>query len=129
MIAVIAFALFAFIIGDLFSSGGFSTNQRCRKHQWQGYLIEDFRIKVSNVKVLKELLTAAANRVWDQEVSVALLTSEFDKLGLRVGEKHLLAVLKADPNKKSNVLVCLILRNLKNTQANPAQAQYLKDRE
>jgi peptidyl-prolyl cis-trans isomerase D len=29
-----------------------------------------------------------------QEVSVALLTSEFDKLGLRVGEKHLLAVLK-----------------------------------
>jgi hypothetical protein len=25
--------------------------------------------------------TAAANRVWDQEVSVALLTSEFDKLG------------------------------------------------
>jgi peptidyl-prolyl cis-trans isomerase D len=29
--------------------------------------------------------TAAANRVWDQEVSVALLTSEFDKLGLRVG--------------------------------------------
>jgi outer membrane PBP1 activator LpoA protein len=27
--------------------------------------------------------TAAANRVWDQEVSVALLTSEFDKLGLR----------------------------------------------
>jgi peptidyl-prolyl cis-trans isomerase D len=29
---------------------------------------------------------------------LALLTSEFDKLGLRVGEKHLLAVLKADPN-------------------------------
>jgi peptidyl-prolyl cis-trans isomerase D len=67
---------------------------------------EDFRIKVSNVeKVLKELLQPAANRVWDQEVSVALLTSEFDKLGLRVGEKHLLAVLKADPNiGKNNVL-------------------------
>jgi hypothetical protein len=38
MIAVIAFALFAFIIGDLFSSGGL-LHQRCRKHQWQGYLI------------------------------------------------------------------------------------------
>jgi peptidyl-prolyl cis-trans isomerase D len=37
-----------------------------------------------------------------QEVSVALLTSEFDKLGLRVGEKHLLAVLKADPNIGKN---------------------------
>jgi peptidyl-prolyl cis-trans isomerase D len=28
MIAVIAFALFAFIIGDLFSSGGFSTTSK-----------------------------------------------------------------------------------------------------
>jgi peptidyl-prolyl cis-trans isomerase D len=26
------------------------------------------------------------------------LTSEFDKLGLRVGEKHLMEVLKADQN-------------------------------
>jgi hypothetical protein len=32
------------------------------------------------------------------EVSVALLTTEFEKLGLRVGEKHLLEVLKADQN-------------------------------
>jgi peptidyl-prolyl cis-trans isomerase D len=38
--------------------------------------------------------TAAATRVWDQEVSIALLTSEFDKLGLRVGEKHILEVKK-----------------------------------
>jgi hypothetical protein len=51
-------------------------------------------------KVLKELLQLL-NSV-DQEVSVALLTSEFDKLGLRVGEKHLLAVLKADPNIGKN---------------------------
>jgi peptidyl-prolyl cis-trans isomerase D len=35
---MIAFALFAFIIGDLFSSGGFSTTSKM-KHQWQGYLI------------------------------------------------------------------------------------------
>jgi peptidyl-prolyl cis-trans isomerase D len=44
------------------------------------------------VKVL--LLQQATNRVWDQEVSVALLTSEFEKLGLRVGEK--LRDFKAD---------------------------------
>jgi peptidyl-prolyl cis-trans isomerase D len=41
--------------------------------------------------------TAAANRVWGPR-GFCMLTSEFDKLGLRVGEKHLLAVLKADPN-------------------------------
>jgi peptidyl-prolyl cis-trans isomerase D len=70
--------------------------------------------------------------VWDKRF-LALLTSEFDKLGLRVGEKHLLAVLKADQilvkSMFLNQRVCLILRNLKNTKANPAQAQYLKDRE
>jgi peptidyl-prolyl cis-trans isomerase D len=63
--------------------------------------------------------TAAANRVWDQEVSVALLTSEFDKLGLRVGEKHLMEVLKADQNigKKSCVLNAagILMQNSRNT--------------
>jgi peptidyl-prolyl cis-trans isomerase D len=39
-----------------------------------------------------------------QEVSVALLTSEFDKLGLRVGEKHLLAVESRSNIGKINVL-------------------------
>jgi peptidyl-prolyl cis-trans isomerase D len=67
MIAVIAFALFAFIIGDLFSSGGFSIHQRCRKHQWQDISFEDFRIKVSNVEKKEGITsTAAANRVWDK---------------------------------------------------------------
>jgi hypothetical protein len=33
------------------------------------------------LKKVRNYSTAAANRVWDQEVSVALLTSEFDKLG------------------------------------------------
>jgi peptidyl-prolyl cis-trans isomerase D len=52
---------------------------------------------VGNVeKRSRDHSTAAANRVWDQEVSVALLTSEFDKLGLRV--VHLMEVLKADQN-------------------------------
>jgi peptidyl-prolyl cis-trans isomerase D len=60
-------------------------HQRCRKHQWQYISFEDF-IKLSNVEKSTEGITStAANRVWDQEVSVALLTSEFDKLGLRVG--------------------------------------------
>jgi hypothetical protein len=56
-------------------------------------------------KVVKESLLQQQTRVWDQEVSIALLTSEFDKLGLRVGEKHILEVLKADQNigKKSDV--------------------------
>jgi peptidyl-prolyl cis-trans isomerase D len=57
MIAVIAFALFAFIIGDLFKVVVSIVHPRCRKHQWKDISFEDFRIKVSEVeKVVKVLL-------------------------------------------------------------------------
>ena len=138
MIAVIAFALFAFIIGDLFNSGGFSsTSKDVGSINGKDISFEDFRIKVTNVEKSQQGITstAAANRVWDQEVSVALLTSEFDKLGLRVGEKHLLAVLKADPNIGKNPMFLNaagmfdIAKFKEYFKSNPAQAQFLKDRE
>jgi peptidyl-prolyl cis-trans isomerase D len=49
---------------------------------------EDLELKLVMLKKSGQGITStqATNRVWDQEVSVALLTSEFDKLGLRVGE-------------------------------------------
>jgi peptidyl-prolyl cis-trans isomerase D len=98
---------------------------------------EDFRVKVSNVEKSSQGITstAAANRVWDQEVSVALLTAEFEKLGLRVGEKHLLAVLQADPNIGRNPIFLNAAGMFDSAKfkeyfkSNPAQAQYLKDRE
>ncbi|SEA61851.1 peptidyl-prolyl cis-trans isomerase D [Flavobacterium gillisiae] len=138
MIAVIAFALFAFIIGDLFNSGSFnSTSKDVGSINGSDISFEDFRIKVSNVEKSNQGITstAAANRVWDQEVSVALLTSEFDKLGLRVGEKHLLAVLQADPNIGKNPMFLNaagmfdIAKFKEYFKSNPAQSEFLKDRE
>lgn len=138
MIAVIAFALFAFIIGDLFNSGGFnSTSKDVGSINGKDISFEDFRVKVSNVEKSQQGITstAAANRVWDQEVSVALLTSEFDKLGLRVGEKHLLAVLQADPNIGKNPIFLNaagmfdIVKFKEYFRSNPAQGAFLKDRE
>jgi peptidyl-prolyl cis-trans isomerase D len=138
MIAVIAFALFAFIIGDLFSSGGFNTTSKdVGSINGKDISFEDFRIKVGNVEKSGQGITstAAANRVWDQEVSVALLTSEFDKLGLRVGEKHLMEVLKADQNIGKNPMflnaagIFDIAKFKEYFKSNPAQAQYLVERE
>jgi peptidyl-prolyl cis-trans isomerase D len=138
MIAVIALALFAFIIGDLFKSGSFSsTSKDVGSINGSDISFEDFRIKVSNVEKSGQGIssTEAANRVWDQEVSLALLTSEFDKLGLRVGENHLLEVLKADQNIGGNPLfmnaagIFDIAKFKEYFKSNPAQAQYLKDRE
>jgi peptidyl-prolyl cis-trans isomerase D len=53
--------------------------------------------------VVRVLLQLRQNRVWEQKF-LWLLTTEFEKLGLRVGEKHLLEVLKADQNIGGNPL-------------------------
>ncbi|MFV7235473.1 peptidylprolyl isomerase [Flavobacterium sp. ZB4R12] len=138
LIAAIAIALFAFIIQDLIGKGGLGQNTKdVGSINGKDISFEDFRIKVSNVEKSGEGITstAAANRVWDQEVSIALLTSEFDKLGLRVGEKHILEVLKADQNIGKNPLFLNaagmfdIAKFKEYFKSNPAQAQYLKDRE
>jgi len=105
MIVVIALALFAFIAGDLFTKGNFGKSSKdVGSINGKDIPFEEFRVKVSNVEKSQQGVTstAAANRVWEQEVSVALLTSEFEKLGLRVGEKHIMEVLKADQNIGKN---------------------------
>ncbi len=138
LIAAIAIALFAFIIQDLIGKGGFGKNTKdVGSIDGKDISFEDFRVKVSNVEKSGQGITstAAANRVWDQEVSIALLTSEFDKLGLRVGEKHLIEILKADQNIGKNPIFLnaagmFDLAKFKEYfKSNPEQAQYLKDRE
>ncbi|MCK8142828.1 peptidylprolyl isomerase [Flavobacterium sp. I-SCBP12n] len=138
LILVIGFCLLAFIIGDIFNSGGFnSTSKDVGSIDGKDISFEDFRVKVSNVEKSGQGITSteAANRVWEQEVSIALLSSEFEKLGLRVGEKHLLEVLKADQNIGGNPLfmnaagVFDVAKFKEYFKSNPEQAQFLKDRE
>ncbi|MBX9808407.1 MAG: peptidylprolyl isomerase [Flavobacteriaceae bacterium] len=138
MIVVIALALFAFIAGDLFKKGNFGKSSKdVGSINGKDIPFEEFRVKVSNVEKSQQGITstAAANRVWDQEVSVALLTAEFDKLGLRVGPQHIMEVLKADQNIGKNPMflnaagVFDEAKFKEYFKSNPEQAQYLKDRE
>ncbi len=138
LIIVIALALFAFIIQDLISKGTFSQSSKdVGSINGKDVPFEDFRIKVSNVEKSSQGIssTAAANRVWDQEVTLALLTSEFEKLGLRVGEKHILEILKADQNIGQNPMflnaagIFDVAKFKEYFRANPAQADFLKSRE
>jgi peptidyl-prolyl cis-trans isomerase D len=138
MIGVIALALFSFIIQDLFTKGSFGKSSKdVGSINGKDIAFEDFRIKVSNVEKSGQGITAteASRRVWDQEVTVALLTAEFDKLGLRVGEKHILEVLKADQNIGKNPMFLNaagmfdVAKFKEYFKSNPEQAQYLKDRE
>jgi len=138
MIIVIAFALFAFLLPSLFDKGNFGKSTKdVGSINGKDISFEDFRVKVSNVEKSGQGITStdAANRVWDQEVSVALLTSEFDKLGLRVGEKHIMEVLKTDQNIGKNPLflnaagVFDVAKFKEYFKSNPEQAKVLKERE
>ncbi len=105
LILVIGFCLFAFIIGDLVNKGGFnSTPKNVGSVNGKDIALEDFRIKVSNLEKSGQGMTStqATNRVWDQEVSVALLTAEFDKLGIRVSKKHIMEILQNNPQIGQN---------------------------
>ena len=138
LILVIGFCLLAFIIGDLFNSGNLSTTSNdVGSVNGKAISFEDFRIKVSNVEKSGQGITAtqAANQVWDQEVSISLLTAEFDKLGIRVGENHIMEIFKADQNIGQNPTFLNaagkfdVAKFKEFFKANPDQAQNLKDRE
>src|SRR5688500_6250546 len=105
LILVIGFCLVAFIVGDLFSQGGFNTTSReVGSINGKDIAYEDYNIKVSNVEKSGQGMTRtqAANRVWEQEIAIALLSSEFEKLGIRVGKDHIIETFKADPNIGQN---------------------------
>jgi peptidyl-prolyl cis-trans isomerase D len=138
LIVVIAFALFAFVIGDLFQSGSFGQPSRyVGSINGEDVSFEDFRLKVSNAEKSGQGISSvqAANQVWNQEISIALLTSEFEKLGLRVGEKHIVEVFKADPNIGQNPMFLNAVGKFDITKfkdyfkANPEGIQFLKERE
>ncbi|MBF4473320.1 MULTISPECIES: peptidylprolyl isomerase [Flavobacterium] len=138
MIGVIALALFSFIIQDLFTKGNFGKSSKdVGSINGKDIAFEDFRLKVSNVEKSGQGISAtqASARVWDQEVTIALLTAEFDKLGLRVGEKHILDILKADQNIGKNPMFLNaagmfdVAKFKEFFKSNPEQAQYLKERE
>jgi peptidyl-prolyl cis-trans isomerase D len=138
LILVIGFCLLAFIIGDLFNNGGFSSTPKyIGTINGKDISFEDFRIKVSNVeKSGQQGMTSAqaVNRVWDQEVSIALVSAEFEKLGLRTCEKHILEVFKNDQSIGQNQMfqtngVFDLAKFKEYFKSNPEQAQFVKDKE
>lgn len=138
LIGVIGFCLLAFIVGDLFSSGNIGmASKDVGSINGKDVAFEDFRVKVSNVEKSGQgmTVTQASNRVWDQEIAIAMLTAEFDKLGIRVGEKHVLEAFKNDQqigqnptfkNEKGEFDVNKFREFIK---SNPETAQAFKDRE
>ncbi|RZJ71607.1 peptidylprolyl isomerase [Flavobacterium sp.] len=138
LIGVIGFCLLAFLIGDIFTSGNLNlASKDVGSVNGKDITFDDFRVKVSNVEKSGQGMSAtqASNRVWDQEIAITLLTEEFEKLGIRVGEKHILEAFKNDPQIGQNPMfkgangefdVAKLSEFIK---TNPDAAQAIKDRE
>ena len=137
LLLAIGFALLAFVVQDLFTKGFKSLSKDVGSINGKDVTFEEFRVKVANVEKNGQGTTAtqAANQVWDQEVAIALLTKEFEDLGIRTGRNHIIEVLKSDPNIGQNpaFLNQLGKFDIKKFDAffnsNPEQAKMLKDRE
>ncbi len=137
LIAVIGFCLFAFIIGDLFQSGSFNqVPQDIGSVNGRDIPFDEFNVKVNNVEKSGQGITAAqaVNRVWDQEVTIALLSEEFDRLGIRVGQNHLIEILKTDPEIGNQPMFKDAAGNFSITKLNefiksrPEMQEYFKDK-
>ena len=97
LILVIGFCLLAFVVGDVINSGGFqSTPRDVGSVNGDEISYDDFRTKVDNVEKSGQGITSsqAVSRVWEQEVTISLMNTEFEKLGLRVSEEQVMDVLK-----------------------------------
>ena len=97
LILVIGFCLLAFVVGDVINSGGFnSTPNDVGSVNGDEISYDDFRTKVDNIEKSGQGATSAqaVNRVWEQEVTISLMNSEFEKLGLRVSQNQVMDVLK-----------------------------------
>ena len=141
LLIVIGFSLLAFVVGDFIQGGTFG-QQSSDVGSINGKDIpyEEFRVKVANLEKNGQQgqpvsQIQAANQVWDQETSVALLNEEFDKVGIRVSDKHIIDNFEKDPNigqnkMFQNELGKFDLNKFKEFfKANPGQEQYLTDRE
>ena len=137
-IGLIGFALLAFVVSDLVQKGQFnSASKDVGSINGKDIPFDQFRVKVANTEKSGEGVTAvqAANKVWEQEVNMALINEEYEKIGIRVGENHLIENLKNDPNIGQNpsflnALGKFDIKKFKDYfKANPEQAKMFADRE
>jgi peptidyl-prolyl cis-trans isomerase D len=108
LLLAIGFALLAFVVQDVFTKGFDSVSTDVGSVNGKDISFDEFKIKVANTEKNAQnqgqnmTSMQASNQVWNQEVQVALLNAEFEKLGIRVGEKHIIEAFKSDPNIGQN---------------------------
>lgn len=104
LIIVIGFCLLAFLVGDAFQSGSFSGSNDIGSVNGTDIQTQEFLQKVALAEKQGQGIsnTQAFNSTWEQEVKNIILTEEFEKLGLKVGDEQLINIIKQNPNLAQN---------------------------
>lgn len=100
LVLIIALALFSFVLADVIKSGGFSGgSNNIGSINGTKFEYQEFMSKVANVEKQQQGIsgTQALNSVWEQELRKALLSEQYDKIGLLLGKEQLMSVIKSDP--------------------------------
>lgn len=91
LIVIIALALFAFVLTDLFKNGGFTSDKNTSTVGLVGdeeITREEFAAQVENIVQQNQgrvTSMQAAKQAWDGKLRQMLLKQEYEKLGLEVG--------------------------------------------
>ena len=105
LIIVIGFCLLAFLVGDAFQSGTFGSDaNEIGSVNGTDIPTQEFLQKVAMAEKQGQGIsnTQAFNSTWEQEVRSIILSEEFEKLGLKVGDKQFINVIKQNPNFAQN---------------------------
>ena len=105
LIIVIGFCLLAFLVGDAFQSGTFGSDaNEIGSVNGTDIPTQEFLQKVAMAEKQGQGIsnTQAFNSTWEQEVRSIILSEEFEKLGIKVGDKQFINVIKQNPNFEQN---------------------------
>jgi len=105
LIIVIGFCLLAFLVGDAFQSGTFGSDaNEIGSVNGTDIPTQEFLQKVAMAEKQGQGIsnTQAFNSTWEQEVRSIILSEEFEKLGLKVGDEQFINVIKQNPNFAQN---------------------------
>ncbi|MFD2908275.1 peptidylprolyl isomerase [Flavobacterium ardleyense] len=105
LIVVIGFCLLAFLVGDAFQSGTFGSDSNdIGSVNGTDIQTQNFLQKVSNSEKQGQGIsnTQAINNTWEQEVRSIILSEEFDKLGLKIGDEQFINIVKQNPQLAQN---------------------------
>ena len=138
LIIVIGFCLLAFLVGDAFQSGTFGSDaNEIGSVNGTDIPTQEFLQKVAMAEKQGQGIsnTQAFNSTWEQEVRSIILSEEFEKLGLKVGDEQFINVIKQKPKVSRNTQFlnpgCLPAENtfkefLKSLKNAPNQEQWLQ---